>query len=42
MTSGPPETVSMVTLSPDATVRTGGYAASNIPQRTVRGVGERR
>ena len=38
ITSGPPETHSSTTVSPDCTVTTGGTAASKMPHRTVRGV----
>ncbi len=37
ITSGPPETQATTTWSPDATVSTGGNAASKIPKRTVSG-----
>ncbi len=40
MTSGPPETHWTLTRSPDSMVRTGAKAASNMPKRTVSGVGE--
>ncbi len=38
MTSGPPETHSTVTVSPDRMLRIGANAASNAPQRVVAGV----
>jgi hypothetical protein len=38
MTSGPPDTQSITTVSPGATVSTGSKAASKIPKRTVSGV----
>src|SRR5262245_10269963 len=37
--ANPPETVSIVTVSPESTVRRGGIFASRYPQWTVAGVG---
>src|SRR5262249_58736139 len=37
--ANPPETVSIVTVSPESTVRSGGIFASRYPQWTVAGVG---
>jgi hypothetical protein len=38
ITSGPPDTQSITTVSPGAIVSTGAKAASKIPNRTVSGV----
>src|SRR5262245_41287530 len=37
--ANPPETVSIITVSPESTVRRGGIFASRYPQWTVAGVG---